>query len=349
LLKFLRVLENAGISLETRLKKLLFALQGTTIALKNGFPDGNNHEEKENRMRNPLIVKQSTTERQKRAGYPVRMSLKGLLRAALVTVAFCIGPVANARADASATVTPAAVTPGEAKAILMRMADFMAKTKSFSVDVRNSYDVYENSGQKIEFNQMRKITMVRPDRLRVDVEDSNGDKKLVIFDGKEITVSSPNQKLYAQTAKPGTIDGAIVYFVRDLGMKLPLAVLLMTSARDELERRTQKLDYVEKTSILGAPAHHLAGRTESVDYQVWVAEGYKPLPLRVVLTYRNEKGQPQFRAQFSDWNLAPAAPAEMFGFTPPPEAQKIAFLAELPRMASPAVKRSKSMKSGGKK
>jgi hypothetical protein len=300
-------------------------------------------------MRNPRMVEKSTTERPKRAGGPGTISIKGFILAAVVTVALCLGPVAGAHAAAPATASPTAGTPGEAKAILMRMADFMAKTQSFSVDMRSSYDSYEKSGQKIEFNQMRKITMVRPDRLRVEVEESNGDKNLVVFDGKQISVSSPNKNVYAQTPKTGTIDDAIVYFVRDLGMKLPLAVLLVTTAPKELEQRTRKLDYVEMTSIFGVPAHHLAGRTDSVDYQVWVADGDKPLPLRVVLTYREEKGQPQFQAQFSNWNLAPEAPASMFAFTPPPGAQQIAFLAQLPRVAPQTGKHGKSTKSGGKK
>jgi len=293
------------------------------------------------------------TTRQKRDSNPLSISVKGLTLAAALTTALCIGQVGNAQAASatatSAAVTPAVATPAETKAILMRMAEFVAKAQSFSVDVRSSYDAYQKSGQKIEFSQVRKITVVRPDRLRAEVEDSNGDKRLVIFDGKEITVASPVQKLYAQAPKPGTLDDAIVYFVRDLGMKLPLAVLLLSTAPKELEQRTKTLDYVEKTSIFGMPAHHLAGRTESVDYQIWVADGDKPLPLRVVLTYRKEAGQPQFRAQFSDWNLAPQASASMFEFTPPPDAQKITFLAQLQRKASTAATGSKSKKSGGPK
>jgi hypothetical protein len=300
-------------------------------------------------MRNPLVVKRSRSERQKGSGAPVTVSMKGLLVAAVVTMAFCLGSVAGAHADATATGKATVAKSGEAKAILMRMADYMAKAQSFSVDLRSSYDVYEKSGEKIQFNQIRKITMVRPDRLRVEVEDSNGDKNLVIYDGKDISMSSPNKNVYAQTPKPGTIDDAVVYFVRDLGMKLPLAVLLLTTAPNELEQRTQKLDYVELTNIFGTPAHHLVGRTDSVDYQVWVTDGDKPLPLRVVLTYRKEKGQPQFQAQFSDWNLKPETPASMFVFTPPPGAQKINFLAQLPRAARSTGKHGKSTKSGGQK
>ena len=226
----------------------------------------------------------------------------------------------------------------------------MAKTQSVSVDVLDSYDVYQQSGQKIEFSETRRITMVRPDRFRVEVEESDGEKSVVLFDGKELTMSSPSQNVYAKTPKPGSIDDAVVYFVRDLEMKLPLSFLMQTTAPKELDRRTQTLDYVEKTSIFGAPAHHLAGRTESVDYQLWIEDGDRPLPQRLVLTYRNEKAQPQFRAQFSNWNLAPEASSSLFEFMPPPGAQQIAFLAQLPRVsAQPAVKPNKSKKSGDQK
>lgn len=313
-------------------------------------------------MSKPLAVKESATTAPTRFGNTLNATLRGLTLAAFVSAVFLTAPF-SAGAEATVTVTSEAVPPGavtsravtpgavsaEAKAILMRMADFMAKAPGFSVGLRSSYDVYQQSGEKIEFSQKRKITVVRPDRLRVEVEESNADRHLVVYDGKQISIASPNQNVYAQTPKPGTVDDAVVYFVRDLKMKLPLAVLLLTTAPEELEKRTQSLAYVEKTDILGVPAHHLAGRTDSVDYQVWVADGEKPLPLRVVLTYRTEEGQPQFRGEFSDWNMAPEASAATFAFTPPPGAQKIAFLAQLPRMGTPEAKPGTTKKSGGKK
>ena len=124
-----------------------------------------------------------------------------------------------------------------------------------------------------------------------------------------------------------------MYFLKDLHMRLPLAALLLSRLPAELENRTQALDYVEKDIIHGTPVHHLAGRTETVDYQVWIPESAQPLPLRVVLTYKNAEGQPSFRAEFSDWNLAPEIQDNQFAFTPPEGARKIAFLAELPPIA----------------
>ena len=61
----------------------------------------------------------------------------GRLSVAIVVVAFGMGWAANARGQTSAVV------PSEdANAILMRMAGYLAKSQSFSVDVRDSYDAY---------------------------------------------------------------------------------------------------------------------------------------------------------------------------------------------------------------
>jgi len=228
-------------------------------------------------------------------------------------------------------MAPHAMTErADAKDILKRMAEFLSKTPQFSVSLQDSYDVVQESGQKIEFGESRQITISRPNGLRVEQEESSGEKHIVLYDGKDITVFSPSQNIYAQTSKPGGIDEAVMYFLKGLHMRLPLAALLLSRFPAEIESRTQSLDYVEKTLIDGVPSHHLAGRTETVDYQVWIADSAQPLPLRVVLTYKNAEGQPEFRAQFSDWNLAPKIQDSQFAFTPPEGARKIAFLAQLP-------------------
>jgi hypothetical protein len=112
-------------------------------------------------------------------------------------------------------------------------------------------------------------------------------------------------------------------------MRLPLALLLTGRLPEEIERRTQSLNYVEKTVINGTPVHHLAARTETVDYQVWIPEDNQPLPLRIVSTYKYAEGHPAFRSQFTDWNLTPEIKDSLFAFTPSEGIQKISFLAEL--------------------
>ncbi|MEW6037629.1 MAG: DUF2092 domain-containing protein [Pseudomonadota bacterium] len=266
---------------------------------------------------------------------PWRPAARHTLFIALIAAAGCAAkpPAAvTAEPPVQAPAPQAEAEPAEPKDILLRMANFLAGTQRFSVTVDAAYDVLQGSGEKIEFGENLRITANRPNQLRVDARQSDGDQHVMLYDGKDITAFTPSQGVYAQTAKPGGIDQAVMYFLKDLKMRLPLAVLLVSRFPEEIENRTQALDYVEKTEIRGTPAHHLAGRTESVDYQVWIAQGTQPLPLRVVLTYRNAEGQPQFRAQLSDWNLSPVIEDARFTFAPPDGARKIAFLAEVPQV-----------------
>jgi hypothetical protein len=224
-------------------------------------------------------------------------------------------------------------SPPDARALLLGMADLLGKTQRLSVTVRASYDTLQTSGQKVEWNEVRTLTISRPDRLRIEGEKSNGARSLVVFNGKEITTFDEAARAYAQASQPGGVDETLVYFVRDLGMRLPLAVLFTSRAASALDRRVQSVAYVEKTGIFGAPAHHIIGRTDTVNFQLWISDGDQPLPQRIVLTYPAAAGQPEFRAQFSAWNLA-AEPADaLFTFTPPPGTSKIPFVASLAKSA----------------
>jgi hypothetical protein len=217
----------------------------------------------------------------------------------------------------------------DARALLVKMGEFIGNTPRLSVTIRSSYDTVQTSGDKIEWNEVRRLTLSRQDRLRIETEKSNGARTLILFDGKTISVYDEAGRAYSQTPQPGGIDETLVYFVRDLGMRLPLAVFFVSRAGMVLDRRVRSVEYVEKTGILGIPAHHLVGRTDTVNFQIWIADGDQPLPQRLVLTYPKAPGQPEFRAQFVDWNLAPDVADSLFAFAPPAGANRIPFAAAL--------------------
>jgi hypothetical protein len=267
-----------------------------------------------------------------------RTNWRGWLGASLCAASVLLAGVAEAQATGG--------SPPEARALLLRMAEHLGKTQRLSVTVHAAYDTVQASGQKVEWNEVRTLTLSRPDRLRMEAEKSNGARSLVVFDGKEISTYDEAGRAYAQAPQPGGIDETLVYFVRDLGMRLPLAALFLGRAATELERRVRSVAYVEKTGILGVPAHHLIGRTDTVNFQVWITDGDHPLPERIVLTYPGVPGQPQFRAQFSAWNLAPEPADSLFTFTPPADASRIPFAAALPQYG-PATPRA-SAKKGAK-
>jgi len=226
----------------------------------------------------------------------------------------------------------------ETKSQLLGMAKKLAETKQFSVTMHMGYDVVQESGQKIEFSEIRKTTIDRPNHMRVHSEQSDGDMSQFIFDGKAITLFNASENVYAQTDRPGDLDSAIRYAVSKMGIRVPLARILLTTFPAELERLTVEVDYVEHNTLGTIPTDHIAGQLEDIDYQIWIAEDL--LPRRILMTYKNAPGQPQFWAEFSDWNLKPEISAETFIFKPPKEAEKILSLL-------PAIKAEAASKTQG--
>jgi hypothetical protein len=220
----------------------------------------------------------------------------------------------------------------QARAVMMRMADYLSKAQRFSVTVDTGFDAVQEFGQKIEFGEIRKMVLSRPDRLRVDATKRDGSKSQFIFDGKKIALYFAKENVYATDARPGTVDQAVDYFTNDLDMRLPLAEMLSTKLPQVLTDRVLEAAYVEKSFIAGVPCDHVAFRGDGADLQLWVAQGAKPLPQRLVITYTRVDGRPQFWAQFSNWNLAPEVPTALFVFKPPAGATKIVFA---PKMMQP--------------
>ena len=86
-----------------------------------------------------------------------------------------------------ALASPADDAKPDGQAVLMRMANYLAKSQAWAVDVHTAYDAVQPDGFKVEWNDTRTITLKRPDRLRVESERSDGTRSLALFDGKTIT------------------------------------------------------------------------------------------------------------------------------------------------------------------
>jgi hypothetical protein len=215
----------------------------------------------------------------------------------------------------------------EARARLLDMAGFIAGSKAFGVTIRSGYEAIQADGQRIEFGEKRRITIQRPDRMRVEAERSDGDRGLILFDGKVLTAFKADDNVFAQQDLNATVDEMLVYLVRDLRLTLPLARMFHTGFRESLEKLLTSVSFVEENYLFDVPTDHLAVRSDNVDLQVWVSRGEQPLPRRVVITYKNEPDQPQFWAELSDWNSSPAITDANFSFTPPAGAEKIPLLA----------------------
>ena len=244
-------------------------------------------------------------------------------RPTVLLIVFLVGVFAGTPTPGTA----ASERDAQAMTTLQRMADVLSKAQRLSVTAEISFDVVQDSGEKLEFGETRQIVVRRPDRARIDITKRDGATSGFVFDGQAIAVFNAKENVYATAARPGTLDEAIDYFIHDLDMRFPLAELFSSALAETLQDKVRAAYYVESSRIAGVACDHLAFRGDEADLQLWIAQGDLPLPSRVVITYRDAAGQPQFRAQFTGWNLAPDSPDSLFVFTPPEGAARIAFAA----------------------
>lgn len=256
------------------------------------------------------------------ARYLTRLTI-GAMAAAFVLGAPAIAPAQQRPPQVAAQDDPKAA---EAKALLMRMADRLATAQSFSVDMQAGFDVVQASGQKIEFSESRQILLNRPDDVRVETVRSDGTTQEILFDGKQLVFFDRGANVFSRLDRTGSVDQLIGHLVYDLDTPVPLSALLVTKLSALLGDVVQEVAVVERTTLAGQPAIHLAARTPDVDFQVWTTLGDQPVPLRIVITYKNDRGQPQFWANLGAWNFSPALDVQSFVFVPPAGAEQVAFL-----------------------
>jgi len=253
-----------------------------------------------------------------------RSAISGLLLGCML-----LGAASVAAQDASAPTAPSTESQREATALVKAMADYLAGMEYFRCTTTNRYETVQPDGQKVEFGETREIFLARPNRLRVEEVTSDGFSDVTLFDGRQITVVNAGFNVYAQAPQPRLLEDALVYFVRDLRMRAPLALLLSTHVRTDLVDLANKVEYVEHTKVGRRDAHHVAAQSESVDFEFWIADGKKPLPLRVEITSKTAPGQPKFWSDISNWQTNKKLADKRFVLELPEAARQIPFAVQL--------------------
>jgi hypothetical protein len=283
------------------------------------------------------------------------------LLAVLILVAPAVGfgqgktPAQAPQAPAAAAPAGKAAAPGPAKTpapamdpkqILQQMSDFLKNQKQFSFKAEVTNDRVYADGRKLQYGQEITASFQRPDKLRLD---GSGDleSKLLMFDGKTLTLYDKYKNHYAGLEVAGDIDAALDKAFKEYGLKVGLAELGSNRLAEHAGQGLTNSLYAGEGMVRGVPCHHLAFDKKDVHYQLWVEAGDKPLLRKVVVTQKKLPGSPQWTAYFSDWNFSPQLSDNFFVFTPPEGAQKIKFM-PVKSAKTPAPKKAKAQKEGDK-
>jgi hypothetical protein len=236
----------------------------------------------------------------------------------------CFAIAALTALSVAAQAQSPAIAP-EAKQLLKASTDFLASQQRFTADTRNTLEIVLKSGQKIEFNSTGRQSIQRPNKLRAERTGDLVDQ-VFVYDGQSLTLSNPQQNIYAQVAAPATLEDMLDFARTKLDIVAPAGDLIYKNAYDILMDGVTEGIVVGKAVIEGVLCDHLAFRAPELDWQIWIQQGAQPLPRKIVITTLDLPNAPQFGITITNWNLQPAFDAQTFKFAPHAGMKQIDFL-----------------------
>ena len=210
----------------------------------------------------------------------------------------------------------------DAKRILKNMSDFMTTQQTLSFEFDAALEVITTDEQKLALASSGAAKLKRPDKLHVARAGGFTDMEM-FFDGKTLTLLGKNINHYAQLDVPGTVDHLIDEMKVTYNWPLPAADLLLSNSYDELMRDVVDIKDLGSGVIEGVECDHLAFRTHEVDWQIWIAHGERPYPLRFAIASKLLSGGPQYTVQTRGWKAGGKMGPSDFTFTNPTKAEKV--------------------------
>ncbi len=224
--------------------------------------------------------------------------------------------------------------------VLKEMEQALTGATQFAFTAEVTLDELHPSGMKIQRTGRRAMAIRRPDRVISDVEGDLGNRS-AWYDGKTMAVFDKAHNTYAvldvpsNPLGPSSIDAALDFVADEYDIVLPLADFIRSDVHESLFSPAELGLYIGLTNVGGIACHQVALANDFMEWQLWIDAEGDPLPMKIVITYTDEPGEPQFAARFLSWNLSPELPDEAFQFSPPEDARKIPASEMVARIQTP--------------
>ncbi len=233
--------------------------------------------------------------------------------------------VENPTADQVAQVISEGPSAPDPFQLVRQMSDYLGKQEKFTVIVNDTFDEVTDTDSVVQLSSQRTVYVSRPDMLAVRYE-GGGERRRVLYDGKTLTILNITKDFYAKAKMPPTIDDMLDTVAKEYGLALPLADLLYSSPSDALVAGTRTGQYVGQQLVGTTLCHHLAFTKDDVDWELWIQKDEtKPLPRKLVITYKNEPAKPRYTMIPEKWEMG-EVPANAFELEIPDDASEIEMM-----------------------
>jgi hypothetical protein len=224
----------------------------------------------------------------------------------------------------------------KAEKIMQDMNAQKKKDVSASLEIVDTMDEVDEAGQMVQYSHVRKLVVCEPNRFWIE---STGDitNTTVWKDATTFTLFDRSANAYAQVPASLTIDETMDMLLDTYGVTTPLADLLSDNLYAVLMKNVTSCRYLGLHSADGIQCHHIAATQKNIDWQLWIDAGTVPQVRKIIITYKQRPGAPQYTALLKSFNVVSQLPQDTFAFRAPEGAKKIPLLP----VKKPAAKVSK--------
>ncbi|HEX7857121.1 MAG TPA: DUF2092 domain-containing protein [Sphingobium sp.] len=243
--------------------------------------------------------------------------------AALVLMTTMVSGTAMAQAAATGSSTTASqkIDPMAIQA-LRGMGAYLKTLQNFQIDSKATIETnVEDSDIKITVGMNNVYQVERPNKFHVSLR-SDRQMRDYYYDGKKFTVSIPRQHFFAVADAPPTIAEVVDDMYNQYGITLPLSDLFVWAydgAPTDGLLSALRIGYAKIGNI---DTDQFAYRGEQLDFQIWIARGPRPLPVKMVITSRDPETRPSYSADLT-WNTAAKFTPATFAFKPDAKTSQI--------------------------
>lgn len=197
--------------------------------------------------------------------------------------------------------------------ILQNMSYFLGSKDEYTFKAEVMFDQLINQNRKIQYSAEEKVFLKKKGNMTIEYVSDLGGYKLWFEDGKTTILELPTNQ-FSITTLPATIDQALNTLKSKYNFTPALSDFLYINTFRVLTQNVISGNYFGTSRVFGVRCDHLAFIQEDIDWQIWIEMGKRKIPRKLVITYKNLPGQPQFIAILRDWVID--KPITNFAFKP---------------------------------
>jgi len=232
-----------------------------------------------------------------------------------------------AYAQASAATTEAIAPDVDPRAVeaLKKMSTYLTSLDTFRLISEGSLDVITVNDQKVQLDMVTTYLARKGTGLRIDWVSDQKNRQF-FYDGKHFTLVAPTLGYYATVDAPPTIKELLAALYEKTGVELPLADLFRWADDDHVDdiALLTSAFNVGTATLDGTATDHWAYRTDDYDFELWMEQGDRPLPRKMVIIDRTDPTLPAFTTRLT-WQTNPVLDPAVFAYVPTGKETAITF------------------------